>query len=425
MPLSDKDLLNMSRQCLIDNSTSEGICASGKEEIYGCIFGRDTSLSVLKILNAHSRSPQLELLEVCRRALITLTSLQGQTFNYESGEEPGKFIHEFRRQGFDHLISLDKPWYIYPDGYLKNYDSIDSTPLALIALHRYWQITQDNEFLLNVLPSVELAINWIITYGDIDKDLLIEYDTIESRTHGGLVVQSWTDSHQSLRQANGQMPKYPIAPVEAQSYAWLALKLWGEFYLQQSPSFGKKINSFANKLKTQFNQNFMHFDGHGYYPVQALDGDKNPIFTVTGNSLLPLWATYFENGKPESIIENHYIPYIVERSFKSDMFDETAGIRTMSTLSPTFNCGKDSYHNGSFWPILNGLIHEGLILWKFDRHAELLKKASLYSVQHFETPIELYIKSDKGHLTEFLGDNGQKGCLSQSWSAAAILDWLS
>ncbi len=417
-------------QSLLDLSTEEGINASGKEEIYGCIFGRDSALTILKILKVCNKADfpvekKEELSAICKRALLTLISLQGKESNLESGEEPGKFVHEFRKDRFEHLLQFEKPWFVYPEGVLKNYDSLDSTPLALIAIYKYWQLTQDHGFLISVLPAVESGLNWIISYGDIDKDSLLEYTLPEERKHGGLVVQSWTDSDESLIQKDGSFPLYPIAPVEVQGYAWLSLKLWSDFYNQHSPEFGKKLLSQSEKIKKEFNRKFLHKDQGLTYAIQALDGHKNPIQTITGNPLLLLWASYQNGTKKEAIVDQEILEEMVQRAFQADMFDEDGGLRTMSSLSPTFNPNNDSYHNGSFWPVLNGLAHEGLENWGFTQEADKLKAASLKPINYFDSPIELYMKSDNGEYMEYQAPNGQVGCRTQAWSAAAVLDWLT
>lgn len=186
-------LKNLSYQSLLELATADGINASGKDEIYGCIFGRDSAITILKILKSiENERGSLRgettnninhslLLDICRRSLLKLCELQGRETNINSGEEPGKFIHEFRPDNYKHLQELPKPWYVYPDGILRNYDSIDATPLALIALYRYWKLTQDAEFLLSVLPAVEKGLNWIISYGDRDHDYLIEYELHPNR----------------------------------------------------------------------------------------------------------------------------------------------------------------------------------------------------------------------------------------------------
>lgn len=422
-------LRQIAYQSLLDLATEDGINASGKEEIFGCTFGRDTAITVLKTLKALSKDPDPELSKICRRALLHLIALQGTMINIESGEQPGKILHEYRKDKFEHLLNLkapEKPWYIYPDQTLRSYDSLDSTPLTLIAIYRYWQQhkNQDKEFLITVLPAVEAALNWIITYGDLDKDFLLEYELLEERIHGGLQVQSWTDSTESLLQADGSFPKYPIAPVEVQGYAWLALKLWGDFYIDHSPTFSQKLLAQATEMKKRFNQSFIIEDHGRYFAAQALDGYKNQIKTITGNPLLLLWATFKKNGELETILETKYIPDFVARGFLADMFESEGGIRTMSTKSPTFDSSPNSYHNGSFWPVLNGLIYEGLTIWHFERQATQLRQASLKPLAYFNTPIELYTKGGKGEYFEYSNPRGQKSCMVQAWSAAAMLDML-
>lgn len=413
-------------QSLLGLATEDGINASGKDEIYGCIFGRDSALTILKILKVQKKLPSDELMQVCRRALLTLCTLQGKEVNIESGEEPGKFIHEFRKEKFEHLTNHPvKPWYLYPDGFLRNYDSIDATPLALIAIYKYWQATGDNEFLMRVMPYVEMALNWIITFGDKDKDGLIDYTLESNRKYGGLLVQSWTDSHESLRDVKGLFPVYPISPVEAQGYAWLALKLWSGFFKDSAPSFARKLSVQADEMKQIFNQLFIYQDGNFHFAGQAIDGNKNLIKIVTGNPLICLWAADKSEKGIECIIEDRFLESIVERAFQPDLFDPDAGIRTMSTLSPTFNPKNDSYHNGSFWPVLNGLATEGLENLGFHDKASLLKRASLKPIYHFNSPIELYMKDDSGNLLEYLSPSGQTGCKVQAWSAASALDWLT
>lgn len=424
-------------QELLDLTTEDGISASRADEAYGCIFGRDSSVTTLKLINILKNSSAASLYDfillknIIKTTLLTLVELQGRETNIESGEQPGKFIHEYRKDNYEKLINRRDPWYLYPDKRLRNYDSIDSTPMALIAIYKFWELTGDNEFLLKVLPNVERGLNWIISYGDLDKDSLVEYELPLKRKYGGLPVQSWTDSRDSLLQKSGKFPAYPIAPVEVQGYAWLALRLWGDFYndknlqFARSQSFGKKLLLFADEMKNIFNRKFIIKDEGLYFAAQALNGYKRKIKTITGNPLLLLWATYQSQDRLESIIDEKYISEIVERAFRNDLFDPEAGIRTMSTKSLTFNPKINSYHNGSFWPKLNGMVHEGLVKWGFERQADLLREATLKPIIYFGTPMELYIKGDKGEYYNYRSDFGKEGCRHQAWTAAAILDLLT
>lgn len=306
-------LYRIAHQTILDLASPEGINASGRNEIFGCIFGRDSAITILKILKAHQRKPVPDLLPICRRSLLNLVSLQGTQFNIESGEEPGKFIHEYRLENHEHLTSHpNQPWYLYPDEIMRNYDSVDATPLGLIALYRYWETTQDNEFLVTVLPAVEAGLNWIITFGDLDKDFLLEYQFHPARKFGGLSVQSWTDSREALLDLEGKFPLYPIAPIEVQGFAWLALKLWGDHYTFQYPEFAQKISSFADQMQKSFDKQFILKNSGLFYGAQALTGNKEQIKTITGNPLLLLWAS----SHNECILDQKLIPDFVNRALK-------------------------------------------------------------------------------------------------------------
>lgn len=401
----------------------QGILASHKSEVYGCVFGRDTAVTVLKLLKVCELRPESAFLEVSERSLSTLGALQGKEVNLESGEEPGKIIHEYRTEGLERLISGPKPWYVYPGGVLKNYDSVDATPLTLIAIHRYWTVTKDKSFLSSHLPTVEAGLRWITDWADTDQDGLIEYRLHDERKHGGLRIQSWTDSDESFMRSDGTLPPYPIAPVEAQAYAWLALRLWSDFYETASVSFASALRERAEMMKRAFNEKFIFSDDAGLFAGQGVDGEKQLITTVTANPMLALWASYRSREGIEAIVDHKYIPDFVARIFLDDMYDPDAGVRTMSSMSPTYNPTATSYHNGSFWPMLNGMIYEGLLNFGYINEAVALREASLRAIMHFDTPIELYQKSSEGYF-EYCSQSGQRSCKEQAWSAASILEML-
>ncbi|RJQ36406.1 hypothetical protein C4552_03910 [Candidatus Parcubacteria bacterium] len=402
-------------------ATPEGILASARHEAFGAIFGRDTAVTVLKLLAAYALRPDPFLLATSRRALSAMIQLQGRVRNPESGEEPGKFIHEFRRDRHEHLTTGERPWYVYPDGTLRNYDSIDATPLVLIAFYRYWQASGDNQFLAEVLPAAEAALRWLLTDADADNDHVIEYAPPPDRRFGGLAIHSWTDSREALLQPDGMLPEYPIAPVEVQAFAWLALRLWAGEFSARAPDFAARLRAKADAIRSAFHEKFL-FRTHGlWFAAQALDGKKRQIRTITANPLICLWAA--ERDREErvhSIVDDRYVPDFVRRAFARDLYDPRAGIRTMSKRSPTYNPGSDSYHNGSFWPMLNGLIFEGLMHYGYFAQARRLKRASLRPIRFFGGPIELYMR-DKTTYFEYCSPSGQIGCRQQAWSAAAVL----
>src|SRR6266404_7511238 len=141
-------LWEMGLTSIKDLEVSNGILASGRDEVYGCIFGRDSLITSLELLEAFERTKNPYFLELVRKILTNLALLQGTSVQIESGEEPGKIIHEYRPEKHEHLTrALQEPWYVYPDNIMRNYDSVDSTPLFLITLHKYLQVSQDDAYI--------------------------------------------------------------------------------------------------------------------------------------------------------------------------------------------------------------------------------------------------------------------------------------
>src|SRR4051812_47702521 len=120
----DKALWDLGFETIKELEIEQGILASGKEEIFGCIFGRDSLITSLKLLRVYEKTKDPYFLTLVRKVLQNLAALQGTQINIESGEEPGKCIHEYRPSNHEHLTKdLETPWYLYPDNIMRNYDS--------------------------------------------------------------------------------------------------------------------------------------------------------------------------------------------------------------------------------------------------------------------------------------------------------------
>ncbi|MBX4216103.1 hypothetical protein KW797_04100 [Candidatus Parcubacteria bacterium] len=407
--------------------TEHGILASSRTEAYGCIFGRDsliTSLLLLGLLRRGTRRENEEFLALVRKALFTLSELQGKEVNIESGEEPGKCIHEWRPSGHEHLtVHGSPPWFVYPEGAMKNYDTVDATPLYLMAMHEYWSVSGDNEFIERHLPKIEMALMWLSTFGDANKDGFIDYGFQPGRTYGGLTTQSWMDSAESLFHEDGTAPSYPVAPVEVQAYAWSAFRRWGNFFAV-SPAFhaperASELTERAHELKRRFNASFVRSEnGAASFPY-GIDGEGRALTARRSSPGHILFAAYRdESAAPESILDAAHVPDLVRTLFSPDLFVRGAGLRTLSSASSRFEPG--SYHNGSIWPHDTALAAAGLRELGYRREARKLSLALLSAFSHFGTPLELFTHAD-GAFGEYHSSGGQRACRVQAWSAAALL----
>lgn len=418
-----KSIYEMARNTLEVLQENNVLFASAKNEVYGCVFGRDTAITILFLLDYFNNTKDYAVLEMAKTSLLHLGVLQGIKKNGNSGEEPGKIIHEYRKNNYERLVNRPKPWYVYPDGILRNFDSVDSTPLTLIAIYRLKEIIGENDIIFYLLEqNVARALEWILKNAAKNKHGFITYSLDPNRKFGGLSVQSWTDSHSALANENGVFPDYPIAQGEVQIIAWYALALWNNYYKEKSPTFSNRIFKAMSKLQESFKTQFIKEVDRKTYFLQAISGNDAPHDRVTGNMG---FIFYFGDKKNGYITDRSTLSAIADRLFEDDIFSPQAGLRTMSTLSLTFDKTYTSYHNGAFWPMMNSIAYLGLHKTGFVNRATTLYKAMLKPILFFNCPIELFNYDTGENYTVYISPSGKMGCNYQTWTVAGLLASIS
>lgn len=396
-----KELHELGVRSLRALESEEGILASGRDEAYGCLFGRDSLIVALELLRAKADDPNRGYyLELSEKILRSLANLQGRHHNIESGEEPGKIIHEYRPQKHEHLTQLrEDPWFVYPEGVMRNYDSVDSTPLFLIAVDEFRRAGGGAVAVEQLMPAVRAALRWVEQF-----DGFLTYRFHPERTHGGLRTQSWMDSTESVFfEDRADAPLYPLAPVEAQAYAYSALLRWGK-------------TERAAALKERFNHSFVMRGPRSLTLAFALDGKGRKLTAPRSSMGHVLWASF----EGECILEREDVPALRARLLCADLFVPKAGIRTLSNRSRHFD--PMSYHNGSIWPHDTAMLAEGLERFGYADDAARVRSALLNAYLHFKTPIELF--SYRRGIRDYAPENGHRACRVQAWSAAALLSVL-
>ncbi len=413
------NLWDLGLRSIRELETEHGILASSRAEAYGCIFGRDSLITSLSLLTAFQRTQDPYFLLLVEKVLRNLAHLQGREINLESGEEPGKCIHEWRPSGHEHLTRAPQaPWYVYPDNVLRNYDTVDATPLYLMTAHEYGRLSETG-LPQELMPSVRAALSWLLDYGDSNGDGLIDYRFHPDRTYGGLRTQSWMDSTESLFfEHEEEEPVYPIAPVEAQAYAYVALRAWSDYFEASDPAFSKLLAERSATLRLRFNQDFPRRRSGAWTLAFAIDGLGRPLVSPRSSMGHCLWAARRRGGAIEGILNEEYVPDVVRRLMARDLFVPRAGIRTLSSRSRHFN--PLSYHNGSIWPHDGAMLAEGLENFGYVADALRVRGALKSAYAHFKTPIELFGYS-KGRFKEYAHHGGAGACRVQAWSAAALL----
>jgi glycogen debranching enzyme len=314
------------------------------------VFGRDTIITCLQTL--------LFGPELARTALDVLAELQARDDNPDVDAEPGKIVHELR------MGKAAQNWF------RTYYGTVDATPLYLVLLSEVWRWTDDSALVRELKEPALRALAWIDEWGDRDGDGFVEY---ERRTPRGLENQSWKDSGDSQRFADGTIAQPPIAPCEVQGYVYdaklrtaeLAREIW------RDRALAERLEREAEELRRAFNDRFWT-DARGGYYVLALDGEKQQVDSLCSNIGHLLWS---------GIVPSERVDLLVDSLMGEDLWSGW-GVRTMSTADVGYN--PLSYHNGTVWPHDNSLIAHGLARHARWPEAQRIVRRMLGAAGHFD-----------------------------------------
>ncbi len=294
---------------------------------FSTIVGRDGLITALQVLWLN---PGL-----ARGVLATLAACQAENEEPAHDAEPGKILHEARQGEMANLGEVP---------YSRYYGSADSTPLFIVLAAAYAERTGDDEFLRGLWPNIELALEWIDRYGDIDGDGFVEY---ARKRPDGLRNQGWKDSDDSISHADGSLAEGPIALCEIQGYVYAAKRGAARLARQLGhEEHGRRLEEQADTLRRRVEEAFWLEDIQTY--ALALDGEKRPCRVRSSN---PGHVLFSRLASPERA---HHIALFLT---SEEMFSGW-GVRTLGQAEKRYN--PMSYHNGSVWPHDNAMIAAGL-----------------------------------------------------------------
>jgi glycogen debranching enzyme len=317
---------------------------------FAAIFGRDSLIASFQSLVLN---PSL-----ARGTLRVLASHQGREVRADRDEEPGKILHEMRSGEMTATGEI---------AFGLNYGSVDATPLFLILLSEYYRWTGDQNLVRELATPLASAVEWLLTYADMDGDGLVEYCR---KTPAGLFNQGWKDSGDANMHADGRIAQPPIALVEVQGYAVRGLAdaaalltmLGNEKLAAEAARRSEKIRSL---IESKF-----WMEERTYYAM-ALDRDKKPLEVIASNPGHLLFSCAIPQARARQVVER-----IVDHGLFSGW-----GIRTLSQYEPTYN--PMSYHRGSVWPHDDSLIAYGMAKYGMYEEASRIFTALHDAAVHF------------------------------------------
>jgi glycogen debranching enzyme len=224
------------------------------------------------------------------------------------------------------------------------YGSVDATPLFVMLAGAYYQRTNDLEYIRNLWPHIQAALDWIDLYGDPDGDGFVEYARHSAK---GLSVQGWRDSFDAVFHADGALAEGPVALAEVQGYVYAAKRAAAELAVHLGRNdHAAGLLEEAEALRARFEEVFW-CDELSIYAM-ALDGEKRPCRVCCSTAGHLLFSGIASPARAER----------VARTLLSDDAFSGWGIRTVGTKERRYN--PMSYHNGSVWPHDNAIIAAGL-----------------------------------------------------------------
>ncbi len=268
------------------------------------------------------------------------------------------------------------PNYLF--GKERSLNSIDATPLFLIALEHYLRYSKDSALLKKLSGTLLKCIGFLESRQD-ESDGFILHDLSANET--------WMDSLNRRDKA-----------VEVQALFISALKAFAS--IASFPGAGKKLRkkavwaeTEASKLTNSFEKKFYHGE---FFADRICDGRVDKTRRV--NSLVPLFLGI--SSKPG-----------VLRAFESEEFMTPKGICSISRFDHRFS--PDSYHEGKVWSLANAWLAGSEFLagnWKkgwrlFEMLASDSTKDALGCIGECWQPLTLK----------------QTGCPNQLWGNAMLL----
>jgi glycogen debranching enzyme len=315
------------------------------------LFGRDSLITSLQTL---AFDPH-----IAEGTLRLLAQYQGRVINEQRDEAPGKILHELRVGELARLGEIPHTPY---------YGTVDATPLFLILVARHAAWTGELTLFHELRPQVELALEWMARYGDLDDDGYLEY---KSSSEHGLANQGWKDSGDAIVNADGKLATPPIALVEVQGYAYMAKAGLAELYRRAGEhERADALTKEAEQLRTRFNKDFW-MEEKGFFAL-ALQEGRRPCAVISSNPGQALWT---------GIIDEEKAKPTVDRLMARDLFSGW-GIRTLSFQERRYN--PIGYHLGTVWPHDNSLIASGCRRYGFDDAALRICTGILEAAMLFE-----------------------------------------
>jgi glycogen debranching enzyme len=287
------------------------------------------------------------------------------------------------------------------------YGGVDTTPLFVGLAGAYARRTGSLELIDQLWPQLERATAWIERAMEDNPFGLLAYS---KRSENGLTNQGWKDSVDSIFHADGRFPPHPIALVEVQGYAFMALRTMAR--LAERREDAEAAQRWAERAETLRRkvEDLFWMEAAGAYGI-AIDGEGQLCRVRASNQGHLLFAGLPQPDRAARVIATLLGPD----------FDSGWGLRTLGVGEARYN--PMSYHNGSVWPHDTAICVMGMARYGERQGAMRITSAMFESASQFEMRLpELFCG--------FARAPGEPpvaypvACLPQAWAAGSVFMML-
>jgi len=376
---------------LLRQMTPKGPCLSAGLPWYAVAFGRDQAITGIQLV---AFAPHLS-----KQILQVLAAYQGTKYDSFTEEAPGRILHELRLGEMARCREIP---------FIPFYGTIDATPLWLLLLNRYVDVTGDTALAKELWPNIERALAYLEKSTSDTNGGFLYYG---GKGKSALSNQCWKDSGDSIMYKDGTLAKQPIAACEVQGYLYQSFAATAKLAKELGhDDVAKRLDQRASALKASFQKHFWLPDQK--FIALALDGDGKPCDVISSNPGHLLSSGILEPAMQDAV---------VNRLMQKDMYNGW-GIRTLSSQEIKYN--PMSYHDGTIWPHDNAMTIEGMAVTGHQKEASTVMASLIDAAEtandsrlpelfcgfpraQYDTPVPYPVS-----------------CVPQAWAAGSIFEML-
>ena len=333
----------------------------------------------------------------------TMISLPGLTLCTGRYEDAKKILSAFAKS-----ISMGMlPNRFQDNGEPPEYNNVDGTLWYFIAVYKYLEATNDQQFVLQeILPSLREIIDW--HFKGTRYHIHADEDGLLYAGESGQQL-TWMDARIGTWVVTPRMGK----PVEIQALWYNALKIFSALlHLNNQPHDAVIVNGSAEKVKESFNQQFWYTEGN--YLYDCINEAGNLVNELRPNQLFAISLPYalIEGEKAKAVLQ------VTEAQLYTPV-----GLRSLAANDihyvPVY--GGDawhrdsSYHQGTVWSWLLGPYIDVII------KVEGAKDRAIQVIENFKYHLNEACIGSVSEIFDAAAPHHPRGCVAQAWGVAEVL----